>query len=186
MKRGIVAFVAGCALVAASNAGQVDTKRTTAIWDSASNRLDAQYDIWFKQGDFPRVIETLRLTVGLFPSDFDYATSLGWMLENVKLYDEALAVYIKFRKDNPMDADSTFPEASFYYRQKLYAKVPPLIEPSLKGKPHANSFRILAHSYDRLNLLEDSKRVWQALVDLTKDPAAVRNLERVTKKMGRP
>lgn len=179
-------LAAGIGLAAFGTAAQDDAqkRREAAIWNAVANRVDRQNDLWFKSGDFPRVIQTLRLSVGLFPTDFDYVTSLGWMLENVEMYDQALAVYIRYRLDNPTLPDSPFPEAQFYFRRKIYAKIPPLLEPSLKDKPHPNSFRILAHSYERMGMLADSARVWKALVDFTpKDDAAKNNLARVEKKM---
>jgi hypothetical protein len=51
-------------------------------------------------------------------------------------------------------------------------------------KPHANNYRTLAHAYERMNQLQDSKRVWQAmLLVYPKDLPAKNNLERVEKKL---
>jgi len=178
-----LAFLLKAPYVFAQEAKKPDPKRMDAIWSAAAERIDRQNDVWFDIGDFPRVIQTLRISTGLFPTDYDYATSLGWMLENVQRWDDALAVYISYRKANPQDPDGAFPEANFYYMKKIYAKVPPLLEPSIKAKPHPNSYRILAHSYEKLKMFAESKRVWEALIARTGDLTAKKNLERVEKKL---
>ena len=146
--------------------------------------MGRQADVWFKDGDFPRVIQELKFIYALAPNDYDIATNLGWMFENIEEWDKALAVYIKYRKENPSDPDAPFPEAHFYFAKKAYAKVPPILEPSLKMHPHANTFRQLAHAYERLNMLADAKRVW--LQYISQDPndlAAKANLAKVERKM---
>ena len=96
--------------------------------------------------------------------DYGTTTDLGWMLQNVEQYDEALAIYKAYRLAYPNDPEAPYPEAQYYYLHKQYAKVPPLIEGTLAEKPHPNSFRILAHSYDHLGKLLDSRRVWKLLI----------------------
>lgn len=188
MKRilGVVALVVLASMCFAGK-GQVHApNRVDAIWNHAVDRINSQTDTWFEDGDFPRVINLIRVLYAMYPADFEIATNLGWMLENVEKWDEALAIYIKFRTDNPTDPDAAWPEANFYFMKKAYQKVPPILEPSLKmaEKPHPNNYRTLAHAYDRLNLLEDSKRVWQLLVTLhPEDQPAKLNLARVEKKL---
>lgn len=175
---GIVMALTACVWAAPNQ------QRMDAIWRGVHDRLIKQNDYWFEAGDFPRTINTLRLAIQVFPDDYEAATNLGWLLESTEQNDEALAVYIRFGKENPNDPDSAYPEANFYFMKKAYAKVPSLLEPTLKGKPHPNSFRILAHSYERLGLLKDSQRVWQALIALTPDDdAAKNNLRRVENKL---
>lgn len=161
-----------------------DSPRLRAIWLAAHERLELQNDYWFDAGDFPRTIQTLRMMQSIYPHDYESATNLGWLLESTEQWDEALAVYIRYGKENPHDPDAAYPEANFYFMKKAYAKVPPLLEPALTRKPHANSFRILAHSYERLGMLKDSARVWNAYIALVpSDGAAKVNLARVERKM---
>lgn len=186
MKVWVGIVMAACAATAL--AGQPKKKQTpheSVIWDTIHNRFVSQLDYWFDDGDYPRCIQLLRVMYGLDPDDYESATDLGWMLENIEQYDEALSVYVKFRKENPTDADAPFPEANFYFRQKLFAKVPPLLDPSLTLKPHPNSWRILAHSYEKLGMFGDSKRVWTGYLKLHPDdePAKL-NLKRVEGKIG--
>ena len=165
-------------------AAKQESSRIRAIWRVAHERLELQNDYWFDAGDFPRTIQALRMMQSLYPNDYENATNLGWLLESTEQWDDALAVYIRYGKENPDDPDAVYPEANFYFMKKAYAKVPPLLEPSLPRKPHPNSFRILAHSYERLGLLKDSARVWNSYIALAPaDGAAKVNLARVERKM---
>src|SRR5262249_33749165 len=96
------------------------------------------------------------------------------------------ATYVSYRKNNPGDPLGSYLEAFYYYRKKLYAKVPPLLEPLIRMTPHpdASVYRELAHCYEDMNLLADSKRVWEAYLAIApNDPAAKHNLDRVEKKL---
>lgn len=161
----------------------VSANRLDRIWKAAEARAGWQGDEWFESGDFPRVVQLLRLRAELFPSDYEIHSDLGFMLGNVERYDEELAVYVRFRQQNPNDPNAPFPEAYFWYTRKAYAKVPPLLNPTLARNPHSNSYRILAHSYEKMGLLADSKRVWDKYLANHEDAAAVLNRDRVIKKM---
>ncbi len=174
------------ATVAAHGHQATPPDRTSVIWQYAEERLERQNDIWYKIGDFPRVIQSLRFQVALYPTDYEIVTNLGWMLENIEDWASALALYIKFRQSNLTDPEAYYPEAEYYFRKKAYDKVPGLLEPSLKiGQgPTPNSYRILAHSYERMNLLADSARIWkQYITRQPDDQPAKLNLARVEKKL---
>jgi tetratricopeptide (TPR) repeat protein len=182
------AILAALAVISAPHSGgqAMVRQRMGEIWGTALVRLETQTDKWFDDGDFPRCIQTFRLMTSIYPNDYEIATNLGWLLESTEEDNEALAAYIRYERDNPDDPDAPWPQANFYFKKKLYAKVPPLLEPTLKHRknPHPNSFRLLAHSYEKLNLLRDSKRVWEKLLTITpEDEAAKRNLERVNRKL---
>ncbi len=178
--------LAGLLSGAPSSQGGSDDVRMKYLWSQIRDRLQQQNDIWFDVGDFPRCIQTLRLMVVVYPGDYQNATNLGWLLESIEEDDEALSVYIRYRNQNPEDPDGAWPEANFYFQKKAFAKIPSLLESAIKRRPapHPNTFRTLAHAYERLGLLKDSKRVWEALLALTpNDGAAKRNLERVNSKI---
>lgn len=172
------------ALVAGSALASQTSPRMMAMWVAAHTRMEDMNDQWFKVGDYPRIVESLRYMNRIWRDDYDTATNLGWMLGNIERYDEELATYVTYRSENPQDSDRSLPEADFYFRYHVWAKIPPLLEPDVSRKPHPNVFRILAHAYERLNLLEDSKRVWNRYISLMpNDGAAKRNLDRVEKKI---
>lgn len=175
-----------CAAIAAlpALAQEPSKERLDEIWGYVGDRMVTQSDIWFEFGDFPTVVKALRIKLELDPSDFEAVTDLGWMLENIDQDAEALTVYRIYRRDFPNLADSPFPEAQFFFRKKLYAKVPAILEPSLELFPHANSYRALAHAYERMGLLSDSERVWKLLIARQPaDEAAPVNLARVQRKL---
>jgi tetratricopeptide (TPR) repeat protein len=180
----VVALAHLCVGAAAqSDQSKADPARIKRIMSLAEARMSSQSDIWFNDGDYPRAVNLLRYRAALEPSNYDIHTDLGWMLENVERWSEALAVYVRFRKANPDQADAALPEANFYFLKKAYAKVPPLLEDAIKKKPHPNVFRLLANSYERLGLLDDSVRVWDKyLSDHPNDGQAKVNRERVLKK----
>lgn len=160
--------------------------RQAEIWGYAQQRIDQQLDVWFDAGDYPKVIQVLSVETTIFPADYEVATNLGWMQENVEDYPAATKSYERYLKNNPQDPDAPFPLAHLYYRQKQYAQVPTLLEPTMKRTPppHANAFRILAHAYEKTNRLSDSRRIWQAYIKVApKDDTAKMNLRRVERKL---
>lgn len=151
--------------------------RVDAIWARVENRISDQTNIWFKEGDYPAAINLLRFLNSEDPAEYDYAWSLGWMLENDNQYDQALVVYVRFKKDNPNDKDSPFLEAYFYFMKKAYARVIPLLSPTIDSRPQRNAYSVLAHSYEKLNMLPDAIKVWKKLLaDYPKDLAGPPNL----------
>lgn len=175
-----VSAIAIFGLVVASHA----QSRMERIYGSMRERIVSQTDHWFDDGEFPRCIHLLRFHNEYEPNDFEVATNLGWLLESTEQWDEALATYVRYKVRNPSDIDASYPEANFYFMKKVYAKVPPLLEPTIAKKPHPNAYRILAHSYEKLGLLSDSKRVWDRYLKIAPDDgAAKRNRERVTEKL---
>lgn len=184
--RRALAWTLALAVAAPLPAQSLDPGRMRRMEAAMVDRIATQSDLWFESGEFPRTVQTLRARYEMYPSDYETATDLGWMLENIELWGEALATYVRFRHENADNPDASYPEANFYFLKRLYAEIPPLLEPSLKmdRPPHPNTYRVLAHSYDRLGLLADSKRVWELLVALTPDDDAAKvNLARVERKL---
>ncbi len=177
-----------CALIslgAIASAQAPDPNRMSALWQAADERLTTQYDDWFKVGDYPRIVSALQYLHEFEPTDYETLTNLGWMLENIDRSDEALALYIDYRKKNPHIEDAEFPEVNFYYSRKLYTKVPQLVEPKIAAKQSGPfAIRMLAHAYEKMNLLSDSQRAWNEYLAISpSDLAAKANLKRVEKKL---
>ena len=187
MKRTILL---ACALTACSCAFAQSQKSTSSradkIWDSVSARMAQQADTWYDVGDYPRSTQLLKFMATADPSDYEASNNLGWMQENMEHWDEALATYVRLRKNNPNSAEAPYPEAYFYFMQRSYSKVPPLLEPTLSKKPHADSYVILGHAYERLGLLTDAERVFKLMVaDHPEFPSSKNNLEKVQQKLAR-
>lgn len=185
MKR-LVVFVIAVVLGSVAFAQVKDPASTTEkrMLSAADDRLKEQMDYWFKKGDYPRCVQILRMRYELDPTSEDRMTDLGWMYENMKRDDDALAVYVRYRQENPSNPDAPFAEASFYFNRKLYAKVVPLLEPTIASNPHANSYRLLAHSYDRMGQLQNSLRIWNAYVKVhPEDLQGIANRDRVAERI---
>ncbi len=170
--------------LAALSGAQASKARVDAIWNIANDRLSSQLDIWFEDGEFPTCIQLLKVQLELYPNDYDVATNLGWMEENIQRWDEAIATYSRYRDENPQDPDAPLALADFYFRQKVYTKIPALLEPAIPRKPHPNAYRILAHSYEKMKMYTDAKRVWDTYIEVApSDLTAKVNREKIVKKL---
>lgn len=180
------ALIALSIVAAASATAQAKPSAgANAALAAISGRLSAQSDIWFHDGEFPTIAQALRFSNRLNPREGEIAENLGWMLENIEEDGEALATYIRYGKENPQDPDRHYMEAYFYFQKRVFAKVPPLLEPAVReGKASPNTYRTLAHSHERMNQFADSKRVWEAFMKrFPNDGAGPNNLRRVTEKL---
>lgn len=179
------------ALLGSSTLGRAAVKpapkssaRLDAVYGAISDRMSTQQNLWFKGGNYLTVVQSLRIQYALNPSDYEIATNLAWMCENINQRTEAERIYIEFHRNNMSNPDSAEPLGLFYYRNRMISKIPPVLEPTIhaKVKPGPNTYRLLAHAYDRLHKYSDAIRVYKAYLKLyPKDAAAIRNLDRVEK-----
>jgi tetratricopeptide (TPR) repeat protein len=179
------AVIAACAmLLGPFDDGAASAARTQAIWDAAYNRMNQQIDVWFDDGDFPRATTLLKVQYELWPSDYEVATNLGWMHQNMQEWEDAQVVYRRYIAENPNDPDRALPMMTYHFQRRQFAEIIPWGEKYLSDKSHANMFRLLATSYERTGKLTESRAVWERyLKRAPNDGAAKRNLERVQKKI---
>lgn len=163
---------------------EVDPARERAIWNAAARRFQERTDVWWEEGDYPRIIQLLRFQVALDPKDYERLDDLAWMLNNVEDTAGALALYVRMTRRFSDSPDGPISEAEFYFHRRAYAKVPPLLEPVIERGPQPNIYRMLAHSYERMGLLADALRVWDLYLAKSPDDAAAKNnRERVKRKL---
>lgn len=176
-----IALVVGTLALASPAAAQTPSKaRVDAIWSAAMDRIVTQNDAWFEDGEFPKCIQSLRIQYELNPADYEIATNLGWMLGNIEETAEEVAVYTRYKRENPSDPDAVLPLAQFYGMKRQFPQVITLLEPWDKTKSHPNAWRLLANAYRRQGMLKDSQRVYQAFIKLhPNDESAKANLRRV-------
>ena len=166
--------IAICAL-ALMTCSWANDPRQDAIWSAIDDAMIEYVDHHFHEGDFPRAIQGLRFRYAMHPDDWEAMSDLGWMLESTEREDEALAIYMKYRRDYPTRRDASYSVVQYWFKKKSFAKIPALVEPELTKKPHPNMYRWLAHSYDRLGRYADSIRVWDALIALVPSDAQAKN-----------
>lgn len=144
----------------------LETGRLGEIFSGYQDRMSDQIDNDFEEGDFPRIINLLKVQADIDRQGYETWTDLIWMLGNVELYDEQIATARQFREFNPTSSDAWYPEAEIYFIKRSSLKVIPIMEEALKlpGKHHPNSYRILALSWNRLGFKSEAIRIWETML----------------------
>lgn len=189
MKRQAIAAIAACSLACVAPAQlkeMTSTPGASRITAAAYWRISAEKDSLFNDGEFPSAIQIISWEIIWRPNDYEAVTDLGWMYGNIERPDLELATYIRFKQQFPENPEAYYPEAQFYFLKRSYKNVVAILEPTLEfeTKPHANSYRILAHSYERLGFYEKALETWDKylLLDPT-DDAAKANRDKVKAKL---
>ncbi|CAN1498378.1 hypothetical protein MCEMSE15_00413 [Fimbriimonadaceae bacterium] len=147
------------------------------------NRLNQQADIWFKDGDYPKIIQMLKIQNGFDPADYEAATNLGWLLESIEKADEATEVYDRYALLNPNDPDAALPRAQQHFLKRRWKEAAAAGEKFLTAKAHPNLWRIVANSYERLDEFKKSRGIWERYLKLhPNDASAKARLATVKKK----
>lgn len=161
-----------------------ETGRMGVIWNAYEDRLGTQTDHDFEQGDFPKIIQLLKVQTDMDRQGYERWTDLIWMLGNVEDYAGQIATARQFRNYNLTNPEAWYPEAEIYFIKRSFVKVIPILEEALKlqGTIHPNSYRILANSWTRLGFKTEAIRVWeQMLKKYPKDERARIQLDRLKK-----
>lgn len=171
---------------AVSASAVASQSRLDEIWDHVDNRVIRQMDIWYDDGEFPTIVSLLKVQYAYAPDDYDTATNLGWMQENIELWSDAKETYRSFKDAHPTDGDAAFPLGWIYYQhEKDYAKAAEIFEASLKYNPRPNTYRMLASSYEKQKKYKDAIRIWELQLKRWPDELPAKaNIKRVKAKMG--
>ncbi len=136
-------------------------------------------DRYFHDGDYVRVVSLCRVCVEADQS-FDEAYSSGgyllWSLGE-SASAEAFLEYGTRRSKKPGALNSEMAQQLF--RTKNYAAAVPYFQKAIKiGGVGLTSYTMLAHSYSKLNKLEDAVQVWkQVVAKFPEFPAGSKNLK---------
>ena len=151
--------------------GVPDDPEERAAEQAMYSRMGVQQDVWFQDGDYPAIIASLKFEVKEWPQDYESVTSLGWMLGNIEHWNEELGVYIDYRDSFPDNPEAAFPLGFFYYMKKSYVLSVNALAPSinLATKPHPDTYRLLAHGYERVGLWNKSVAVWDVYLAMHPD-----------------
>lgn len=189
LKIRLLILTVGVLLAAVSSAQfekMISTPGSKKIAIAVYDRVGTEKDSMFDDGEFPAIINILSWEVLWRPNDYQTVTDLGYMYGNVERKDLELATYIRYRQAYPGVAEASYPEAEFYFKNRSYKQVVALLEPTIKmnPKPHPNTYRLLAHGYDRLGMYKESIATWETYIALAPDDAAAKlNRDKVKAKL---
>ncbi len=162
------------------------SSREAEIWGAFNDRLTTQIDVWFKDGEFLKAIQIIGAQYELDPKDYEVATNLAWMLENVEEWDKGLAVYKRYAKDNADSPDAFQPLAESYFLKRKFTEAIAVLSPIVGKVPklHPNMYRMLGTSYERVKKYKEAIPIWEMYIKLApNDGQAKVNLERVKSKL---
>ena len=169
-----------------AKAPKTGSTREAEIWSAFNDRVTTQIDVWFKDGEFLKSIQIISVQYELDPKDYEVATNLAWMLENVEEWDKGLAVYKRYAKDNASSPDAFQPLAESYFLKRKFADAITVLAPIVGKVPklHPNMYRMLGTSYERVKKYKEAIPVWEMYIKLApNDGQAKVNLERVKTKL---
>lgn len=161
-----------------------ESGRMGALWSSYQDRMANQIDHDFEEGDFPKIIQLLKVQADMNRQGYETWTDLIWMLGNVEQFSEQIATARQFRNYNVKNPEAWYPEAEIYFIKRSFVKVIPIMEEAIKleGPIHPNTYRILANSWTRLGFKSEAIRVWEMLLKrYPNDERARVQLERLKK-----
>lgn len=187
MNRTIGLVLALAAVPAVAQQETVDQSRINEILGYAEARARAESDVWFDQGDYPRVIQLQKMRFEQRPWDGELASDLTWMLGNIDQEGEALAYAMRYRETNVTDPDHSLPEAQIYWEFRMFARIPRILEEDIaKDWPmHRNVFVLLSNAYARMGFQKDVVRVLDiALKHFPGDEVFLRNRQRAESLLG--
>lgn len=156
------------------------------ILREARSRIQRNSDAFFADGQFGAVVEQQRLLCELNIHDEESWSNLHWMYYNIERLDLQWILSRDWAKNNPKYADARYYEALMFFMKRVYAKVPPLLEPAIAGptSPDPNAYRLLAISYNRLGYWQDAVRVYDKYLAIKPDDAtAIANRDRIKSRL---
>jgi len=157
-----------------------DPDRVAEILYHTEVRATDEADVMFEDGDYPKVIQQMRIRYEIRPWDEKVASELIWMLGNVEYEGERVARAMKFIDDSPEIADRGLPAAQVFWQRQVFARIPGVLEPDIHRDPppHRTVFTLLTAAYRRMGYDHDVIRVIDvALKHFPGDPALLRNRE---------
>ncbi len=169
---------------------QLDGSPQSLIEGAFQARLTSEVSQLFDDGDFPRATQIITVQTRHWPDDYERATDLIWMHGNMEHRSQELGEAARFRILNSGDPDAWYPEAQVHFLDRAYAYVIPIMAQAAKisretGRPlQPNGYRILAHSFNRMEMYAQSLAVWDEYLKLApNDEAGKRNREGVARRL---
>lgn len=151
----LLMFVSG---VAQNEPGE---ERVHRIYDAYEAQLRARLDQHFHDGEYQACVGILRVLVAQNPHDVQTTSDLVFMLGNVGLKGEALAIAMAFRRGHATDPYAAQIEANYYINPtvRLYERIPAVLEPVVAESRFLQTFVALGRAYEEMGLLKEAIRV---------------------------
>lgn len=157
-----------------------------AIFDGFVDDLWKQTDVYWHEGDYPRIIALDRIIVQADPHFAECYATGGWLMESLGRKSDAEAFYQQGVANNRDVSYTYYNLGCFYYNTlKDYAASAEVFRQDAKvADTQANDYKMLAHSYERLGRLKEALATWQAVKKRWPDaPAIEPNMNRVKAKL---
>lgn len=161
---------------------QSSVNRTDAILEEFEAQIYRRIGQHWHAGEFVECLSLYRILHGMHPDDAEISSMVVRMLGNLKRYQEELVEAISFRRAHPNDPVAATTEALLYSVQRLYERIPPLLEPIIDKSQTLDNFVMLARAYEKLGLFAESLRIWETrLRKFPDDLTAVAKIEYLKK-----
>jgi tetratricopeptide (TPR) repeat protein len=152
-----------------------------AILDDVVDRLWTRGDWYWHEGRYEERVALDRLVIRMEPRFAEAYGTAGWLLESLGRDQEALALYRQAVAAVPDRWETHEDLGMFHYQHKEYEAAAAAFKQATQqpGAP-AYSWKMLAHSYERIGDLERSVAAWEEAGRVAPDDGAVAvNLRRV-------
>lgn len=165
------------------------------IREVAGQRMWVQADAYWHEGEHFHLMRLLYLVVEADPQNTEAFEDLGWLLASNKLDSAAVSVYEHAIAANPKQWGPHYEIGFYYFNRKDYLNaLAPLVTATEKMKAGGdwtkrsvaqnpgllNPWRLLAHTYERLNKLNECVGVWDRVLQIAPtDAPAKLNRDRV-------
>ncbi|MEI6513909.1 MAG: tetratricopeptide repeat protein [bacterium] len=174
-------FALSIRVMAQSSPPAKTEKRVYDILDAAASELWSQTDVYWHKGQHYHVMSLLYMLIEIDPQGLTAYDNLGWLLESNHKDAQAIEIYKLAIKNNPNSWEPYFDLGNYYYNKKQYdLAIVPLKASTERVPSNSNPWRLLAHSYTKLDRLEEALEVWnKILMADPKDVAAKLNRDEV-------
>ncbi len=158
--------------------------RVSQIVDLYESELVIKIDQAFHDGRYGDCLDALYSQLSLFPTDSEVQGQIVFMWRNVEMEEKAICEATRFRTSNPENPMIAFNEGNLYQLNKLYSRIPPILEPCFKNATSVQPVLLLAEAYEKLGLISEALRVCRYLRErFPNDPSGRRQLQRLENKM---
>jgi len=178
---GLMEDLPPAAIVKASG---YDSSVVDTVTSDTVDQLWAQTDVYWHQGDYPRIIALDKLIVQLDPHFMEPYSIGGWLMESMGNYADAEAFYRLGVANNPKDSYLYYQLAAFYFNtQKDYQSAANIMQVGVTMKGNdVNDWRMYAHALEKSKHIDDAIATWQAIIKRFPNAAAADiNLARLQK-----